>query len=236
MINILAAALQLKGLLLAMLPDMPVTASAEFRVIASGRLKAVARGDDDHQVECELTEQRALAIIESMRCGGTAFTIDFDQQAFADDAAAPAAGWFQSLAWRADGLYVTDARWTPRATSALLAGRYRCVMPAVVVNQATGCIDGLINLSLAAGIARATGREASQQGQLSRECAALAHAVVAPFHQALVPGALGLSSACFQALAAAAQPEPSAYVSPELARLVAQRAACHIAVRRGLQP
>ncbi len=236
MINILAAALRLKGQLLALLPDVPVTASPEFRVIASGRLKAVARGDDDHQAQCELTEQRALAIIESMHCGGTAFSIDFDQQALADDAAAPAAGWFQSLAWRDDGLYVTDARWTPRATSDLLSGRYRCVTPAVVVNQATGSIDGLINLSLSAGIARAIGGQARQRGQLSQECAALAPAVLAPFLQALVPGALGLARARFQAFAAAAQPEPSAYVSPELARLVAQRATSHNAARRGPKP
>jgi phage I-like protein len=87
-------------------------------------------------------------VMAAYRDQGNELGIDYEHQTFAEPVQpAPAAGWF-NLEQRADGLYATNVRWTPKAQAHLRAGEYRYFSPAVDLHPETRRVQKLHNLAL----------------------------------------------------------------------------------------
>ena len=128
--------------------DLGAGSKREFRVIPAGYFKSWDGRPANGQ--WRLTEANARAIIATTKARGNDVSIDYEHAtltAMKTGNAAPAAGWYRSLEWRPDGLYVTDARWTEAAARMIDAKEYRFVSPVILSNEANE-VTGLFNVAL----------------------------------------------------------------------------------------
>ena len=111
-------------------------AGNEFRLLPAGLFSAVD-GRPHGLPGWRLTDETAQRIIKLAAARVSDFVIDYEHQtmnAGNNGQPAPAAGWFKRLEWRpGDGLYVTDARWTERATAMINAKEYRFISPTLLI-------------------------------------------------------------------------------------------------------
>lgn len=122
----------------------------EFRIMPAGVFRAVD-GRPHGLGGWQLCRDAALAIVRMADARSTDFVIDYEHQTLntaSNGQPAPAAGWFKHLEWReGDGLYVTDARWTERASAMIKAKEYRFISPVFHYDKYGNVLD-IINAAL----------------------------------------------------------------------------------------
>lgn len=121
---------------------------SRFRIIPAGTFSASDGRQGRRQ--WHLSEQAAQGIIAAFAARTSDVVIDYEHamlKSAETGAQAPAAGWFKSLAWCADGLYVTDARWTEKARQMIDQGEYRYISP-VFNFSPDGSVTALVNVAL----------------------------------------------------------------------------------------
>jgi phage I-like protein len=92
---------------------------------------------------------QALAAAQAARASDT--VIDYEHQlllAASNGQPVPAAGWYNALTLRDDGLYIEDARWTDKAAAMIAAREYRYISPVFLTHKTTGEVVKLINVTL----------------------------------------------------------------------------------------
>lgn len=102
------------------------TASRSFRIIPAGYFTPI-----DGRLKGRswlLTAENGFRIAAAARQKVSDYLIDYEHQSLTQQEA-PAAGWFKTLEYRSDGLYVTDARWNERAKQMIQSGEYRYISP-----------------------------------------------------------------------------------------------------------
>ncbi|UDF35606.1 UNVERIFIED_ORG: phage protease [Shinella sp. XGS7] len=124
-----------------------------FRVIPAGQFRAIdGRPDGGYWT---MTEQAGRAIIARLAARRSDVVIDYEHalRKSATDAThaidVNAAGWYKTMEWRQDGLYVVDARWTDKALAQIEGKQYRYISPMFTHDKANNVVD-LINFSLVA--------------------------------------------------------------------------------------
>lgn len=120
-----------------------------FRIIPAGEFSPV----DGRPMAApwKLTEARGRALVAEAARRSIDYLIDYEHQSLnveTNGQPAPAAGWFKTLEWRADGLYVTDARWTAEARRMIQAKEYRFISPVFTFDDATYEVGSLISIAL----------------------------------------------------------------------------------------
>ena len=158
--------------------------TSEFRLMPAG-LFAALDGRPHGLPGWQLNRETALSIIRLAAARVTDYVIDYEHQTLSaakNGLPAPAAGWFKRLEWReGDGLYVTDARWTARASAMISGKEYRFISPVFhydkdgrvldVINAAltnNPALDGLTELAAAS---RQLGSHASADEIARAACA-----------------------------------------------------------------
>lgn len=137
--------------LLASCSTQPIAAPAsEFRIMPAGRFSAT--DGRPHGIPGWLlnrTEAQSIVKLSAARSGD--YVIDYEHQtlnAASNGQPNPAAGWFKRLEWReGDGLYVTDARWTERASAMIRSKEYRFISPTFHYDKAGRVLD-IVNIAL----------------------------------------------------------------------------------------
>ncbi|WP_296505043.1 phage protease [Rhodoferax sp.] len=128
---------------------IPLTDKSEFRILPASRFKAVdGRPSGGMWVMNAAIGAKLVSEANSRKID---YVIDYEHQtllANTNGKPAPAAGWFKNLAWRDDGLYVTDTRWTAAAKAMLDAEQYRFISPAFLFDKKTFEVTGLLNIAL----------------------------------------------------------------------------------------
>ena len=121
----------------------------EFRIIPAGYFSGV----DGRPVGgvWSMTAIMGAKMVAAAQSRQIDYVIDYEHQTMLSETngkPAPAAGWFKNLAWRNDGLYVTDARWTAQAKVMLDSEQYRFISPTFLYDKRTFEINELLNISL----------------------------------------------------------------------------------------
>ncbi|KAB2928807.1 MAG: hypothetical protein F9K30_00225 [Dechloromonas sp.] len=137
--------------LLANCSTQPLTAPlAAFRIMPAGRFSA-SDGRPHGLQGWQLNRPEALSIVKLAAARFGDYVIDYEHQTLntaSNGQPNPAAGWFKRLEWReGDGLYVTDARWTERASAMIRAKEYRFISPTFHHDDAGRVLD-IINIAL----------------------------------------------------------------------------------------
>lgn len=121
-----------------------------FRIIPAGLFRA-RDGRPQNLPGWMMDRTVAQRIIAATAASKGDVVIDYEHQtldAHNKTGAVPAAGWFKQLEWvEGDGLYVTDARWTARASQMIDAKEYRYISP-VFAFDALGMVVGLHSIAL----------------------------------------------------------------------------------------
>jgi len=92
----------------------------------------------------------AKAVLAASERRGIEYSLDYEHASLENPplpTGAPAAGWYK-IELRADGLWATDVRWTPRASEYLKNGEYRYFSPAFHFDLATRRVLELKNIAL----------------------------------------------------------------------------------------
>jgi phage I-like protein len=129
--------------------SLSITNKQEFRIIPAGHFSAV----DGRPVGgvWSMTADMGAKMVATAQSRQIDYVIDYEHQTMLSETngkPAPAAGWFKNLAWRNDGLYVIDARWTAQAKVMLDSEQYRFISPTFLYDKRTFEINGLLNISL----------------------------------------------------------------------------------------
>ncbi|MFZ6722894.1 phage protease [Undibacterium sp. Ji49W] len=124
----------------------PLTLSKEFRILPAGRFKAVdgRPGQDQYWNLSEATGQRLVAEAVSRNQD---YLIDYEHQSLSGQQS-PAAGWFNTLAWKPDGLYVQAAEWTAAAKAMIVTNEYRFISPVFTYTKDTYEVQSLVSIAL----------------------------------------------------------------------------------------
>lgn len=124
----------------------PITLSKEFRILPAGRFKAVdgRPGQDEYWNLSEATGQR---LVEEAASRNQDYLIDYEHQSLSGQQS-PAAGWFSTLIWKPDGLYVQAAQWTAAAKAMITANEYRFISPVFTYSDDTFEVQSLISVAL----------------------------------------------------------------------------------------
>lgn len=121
-----------------------------FRIIPAGLFRA-RDGRPQNMPGWVMDRTVAQRIIAATAASKGDVVIDYEHQtldAHKKTGAVPAAGWFKQLEWvEGDGLYVTDARWTARASAMISANEYRYISP-VFTFDAAGNVTSLHSIAL----------------------------------------------------------------------------------------
>ena len=129
--------------------SLQITTKKEFRIIPAGRFKGVdGRPAGGSWV---MTASNGAKLIEAAQSRQIDYVIDYEHQtmlAGTNGKPAPAAGWFKKIAWRDDGLYVVDARWTSAAKAMIDSEQYRFISPTFLYDSATLQVNGLHSVAL----------------------------------------------------------------------------------------
>lgn len=135
--------------LAACLIELP-SAGPDVRLLPAGTFRAVD-GRPTDAPHWFLPPERAAALSARLATRQTACVIDYEHQtlhAEHNGQPAPAAGWFQRVDWRADGLYALAVDWTERAQALIAAREYRYLSPVFTYQPGTGEIVDLLHAAL----------------------------------------------------------------------------------------
>lgn len=129
--------------------SLQVAGKQEFRIIPAGRFKS----SDGRPAGgmWSMNGANGANMVDAAQRRQSDYVIDYEHQTMLSNTngkPAPAAGWFKQLAWRDDGLYVIDARWTVAAKTMLDAEQYRYVSPVFTFDTKTFEITELVNIAL----------------------------------------------------------------------------------------
>ncbi len=123
---------------------------SEFRIIPAGLFSATD-GRPHGLPGWQLNRLEALSIVKLAAARSGDYVIDYEHQtlnAASNGKPNPAAGWFKRLEWRdGEGLYVTDARWTERASAMISAKEYRFISPTFHYDKSGHVLD-IVNIAL----------------------------------------------------------------------------------------
>lgn len=124
----------------------PFTLSKEFRIIPAGRFKAIdgRPGLNQYWNLSEATGKRMVAEAASRKQD---YLIDYEHQSLSGQQA-PAAGWFNTLTWKPDGLYVQMAKWTDAAKAMIGTNEYRFISPVFTFDKETFEVQTLVSIAL----------------------------------------------------------------------------------------
>ena len=125
-------------------------AGADLHLLPAGPFRAVD-GRPADAPHWELPPARAVALSAHIAARKTARVIDYEHQtlhAERNGQPAPAAGWFNRVEWRNDGLHALDVTWTDRARTLIAAGEYRYLSPVFTYHPGTGEIVDLLHAAL----------------------------------------------------------------------------------------
>lgn len=125
-------------------------AGADLHLLPAGPFRALD-GRPADAPHWELPPARAVALSADIAARKTARVIDYEHQtlhAERNGQPAPAAGWFNRVEWRDDGLHALDVTWTDRARTLIAAGEYRYLSPVFTYHPGTGEIVDLLHAAL----------------------------------------------------------------------------------------
>lgn len=112
------------------------------------------RAEDGRPDDCEawqLTAEIATGVIARMAAKTNDSLIDYEHQSLHKEKngkPAPAAGWFNQLEFRTDGLWVTNIRWTKSAKKAIAEKEYRYISAVFYYYKGTGEVLEIISVAL----------------------------------------------------------------------------------------
>ncbi|MBI3284039.1 MAG: hypothetical protein HYZ65_04190 [Burkholderiales bacterium] len=124
----------------------PLTLSKEFRILPAGRFKAVD-GRPGQDVYWNLSEASGRRLVAEAASRNQDYLIDYEHQSITGNTA-PAAGWFNTLVWKPDGLYVQMARWTDAAKAMIIANEYRFISPVFTYSKDSYEVQSLTSVAL----------------------------------------------------------------------------------------
>lgn len=99
----------------------------------------------------KMTPEIGQRLVAAATARTTPYCFDYEHQVLrAQDNGkpAPAAGWFQTLEVRDDGIWATDIEWTPAARQMIEAGEYRYTSPLFAYSTKTGEVSNIVNVAL----------------------------------------------------------------------------------------
>lgn len=130
--------------------DSAAGAPVDFRIIPAGEF----RSWDGRPTECAAwvcTEADGQRIVAELNARQSPRVIDYEHatlHAKKGGTRAPAAGWFKSAEWRADGVWLIGVDWTALAAQAIGAKEYRFVSPVFSYDPASGRVGSLLHAAL----------------------------------------------------------------------------------------
>ncbi len=124
----------------------PLTLSKEFRILPAGRFKAIdgRPGEDQYW---NLSEATGLRLVAEAANRNQDYLIDYEHQSLSGQQS-PAAGWFNTLVWKTDGLYVQAAKWTAAAKAMIVKNEYRFISPVFTYSHDTKEVATLLSIAL----------------------------------------------------------------------------------------
>ncbi|QBH95988.1 hypothetical protein EKN56_05975 [Limnobaculum zhutongyuii] len=139
----------------------------EIQLFPAGEFAAVdGRPHNVESGQWTLTAELASVLIEQVASSTNPFVIDYEHQTLrtvTNGQPAPAAGWYNALEWRDDGLYAINVTWTKTAATMIDNGEYRFISPTFLYNKKgevvrllhaaltnTPALDGMDEVMLAA--------------------------------------------------------------------------------------
>jgi phage I-like protein len=120
------------------------------RLLPAGEFRA-ADGRPDKLPGWRLTPASAARNIAEMASRRSARVIDYEHatlRAKETGQKAPAAGWYEALEWRPDGLWATQIDWTAAAAAEIAEKAYRYISPVFSYDQETGDIVQVLHAAL----------------------------------------------------------------------------------------
>lgn len=123
---------------------------ADFRIIPAGEF----RSWDGRPTECAAwvcTEEDGQRIVADLNARTSPRVIDYEHatlHAKKAGSAAPAAGWFKSAEWRADGVWLIGVDWTALAAQRISDKEYRFVSPVFSYDPKSGRVQQLLHAAL----------------------------------------------------------------------------------------
>lgn len=123
---------------------------ADFRIIPAGEF----RSWDGRPTECAAwlcTEEDGQRIVADLNARTSPRVIDYEHatlHAKKAGSAAPAAGWFKSAEWRADGVWLLGVDWTALAAQRISDKEYRFVSPVFSYDPKSGRVQQLLHAAL----------------------------------------------------------------------------------------
>jgi phage I-like protein len=125
-------------------------APTAFRILPAGEFRAWdGRPSDCPAWRCEEADGKRVAAELAARTRQS--VIDYEHatlKAKKDAVKAPAAGWFKTAEWRADGLWLTGVEWTAMAAREIADKAYRYISPVFTYDEKTGRVGSLLHAAL----------------------------------------------------------------------------------------
>lgn len=125
-------------------------APVDFRIIPAGEF----RSWDGRPAECAAwicTEEDGRRIVAELLARQSPRVIDYEHatlRAKTEGIKAPAAGWFKTAEWRADGVWLIGVDWTALAAQEIADKAYRFVSPVFSYNPTSGRVGSLLYAAL----------------------------------------------------------------------------------------
>lgn len=122
----------------------------DVRLIPAGEFRAV----DGRPTDCPTWVMEAAdgeRCVAAMAARESALVIDYEHatlHAKRTGSKAPAAGWFQALEWRADGLWAVQIDWTALAAQHIASREYRYMSPVFAYDPQSGRVRQLLHAAL----------------------------------------------------------------------------------------
>jgi len=124
----------------------------DIRIMPAGQFQAVdGRPREVPSRAWLITEVLAQSIIAKLKAKSDDTLIDYNHGSLEEDPEpeqAIAAGWFHDADYRADGLYATAVKWTPRAEQFILNKEYRYLSPVFYYNPDNGEVTEIDSVAL----------------------------------------------------------------------------------------
>lgn len=122
----------------------------DVRLIPAGEFRAW----DGRPTDCPAWVMEAAdgeRCVAAMAARASASVIDYEHatlHAKQNGGKAPAAGWYQALEWRPDGLWAVRIDWTALAAAHIAAREYRYISPVFAYDKTSGRVQQLLHAAL----------------------------------------------------------------------------------------
>jgi phage I-like protein len=134
----------------ALAADLSSGPPTTFRILPAGSFRSWD-GRPDDVAAWTLSETDGQRIVAELATRVRDSVIDYEHatlKAKAGAVKAPASGWFRTAEWRADGLWLTDVKWTAEAAQEIADKKYRYVSPVFSYDTKTGRVQSLLHAAL----------------------------------------------------------------------------------------